>query len=163
MTTTKKIWIAVGGLLLAGLYLYVYGDWFRPAPVQIFHRNVTARPVRQWRDRGRPVEFTRSPLTVVFGFDQKLQLTDVKVVPVAALATNKNALPVWHLVSGSNSVPVKGFMYGDFIRGMTPAVKGTYAQPLETNVTYRLIIKAGSVEARHDFKLGREEEAAPAK
>ena len=162
MTTTKKILIALGVILVAGLYIYVYGDWFKPTTVQIFHRNATGRPARHSRGRGKPLAFTPGPLTVAFGFDQKLQLTDLKVVPVVALATNENALAIWHLVSASNSVPVKGFLYGDNIRGMVPAVKGTYAQPLETNVAYRLFIKAGSVKAQHDFTLGKgETEAEP--
>jgi hypothetical protein len=151
MTTTKKIWIALAVVLVAGIYVYVYADWFKPVQVQIFHRLTAGRPLRgRWREKlSAPV------LSVAFGFDRKLKLTDVKVVSVAALATNQNALAVWHLVSESNSVPVKAFLYGDFIRGMKPAVKGTAAQPLETNMTYRLFIKAGSMKAQHDFTFGK--------
>ena len=74
-------------------------------------------------------------------------------------ATNAAAPALWHLVSDSNSVPVKGFLYGDYIRGMKPYVKGSRPQPLATNVTYRLFVKAGSLQGEHDFGLGT---AAPA-
>jgi hypothetical protein len=38
-------------------------------------------------------------------------LTNVKVVVVTELATNQYAHPLWHLISDSNSIPVKGFNY----------------------------------------------------
>jgi hypothetical protein len=100
--------------------------------------------------------------TVAFGLDQKLKLTEIKVVSLAALETNKSALAVWHLVSSSNSVPVKGFLYGDYIRGMVPYVKSARALPLQPNMVYRLFLKADSVEGHHDFSLGKMPEPAPA-
>ena len=36
-----------------------------------------------------------------------LKLTQMKVFAVAELETNKFALPLWHMVSDSNSPPVK--------------------------------------------------------
>jgi len=62
--------------------------------------------------------------------------------------------PVWHLISDSNSVPVKVFSYGQGIRGMKPAVAGSRAQPLETNVAYRLLVTAGKAKGQHDFEIG---------
>ena len=147
----KKILIALAVLLVGGIYAYVYRDWFKPQQVQIFHRISAARAGRRARfgqNAGGP--------SVAFGLDRKLKLTDVRVVSLAALATNAEVLPVWHLVSASNSVPVKGFMYGEYIRGMSPYVKGARPQPLETNVTYRLLLRAGSQTGQHDFKIGGE-------
>jgi hypothetical protein len=80
-------------------------------------------------------------------------LKELKVVPVAALATNANAMPVWHLVSDSNSVPVDEFSYGFDIHGMRPALAGVRPEALETNVTYRLFITAGRARGEHDFEL----------
>lgn len=149
MTMTKKILIALAVLSVIGLYAYVYRDAFKPQPVQIFHRVMAGRSMQQ---RGR---FGMNPNqnAVVFGLNRKLQLTDLKVVSLAALATNAEALPLWHLVSASNSIPVKMFVYGDDIRGLTPYVKGTHAQPLEPNVPYRLLLQAGSQAGQHDFKI----------
>jgi len=88
---------------------------------------------------------------VIFGFDRNLKLTCLKVIPVSALETNKYALPIWHLVSESNSVPIKDFSYGTRIAGMHPAVNGAVPDPLEPGVKYRLLIEAGSLKAQHDF------------
>ena len=54
-------------------------------------------------------------------------------------------------MSDSNSVPVVDFSYGDYIRGMRPAVKGATPDPLEPGVAYRLVIEAGKRKAQHDF------------
>ena len=149
MTITKRTWAGLAVVLVAGIYIYAYADWFKPARVRIFHQLSAGRTLHGKR-RFRTVD---SELTVSFGLDQKLKLTEVKVVPLVAGQTNPEALAVWHLVSKSNSVPVKGFLYGDHIRGMEPYVNGTRPHPLETNVTYRLTVRAGSAEGQHDFSL----------
>jgi hypothetical protein len=153
MSNNKKIIIGLAVVLVVGLYAYVYSDWFRPARVQIFHRVSAARP--SWKVlRRAPVGApTVLPPVVAFGFDRRVQLTRVKVVPLAAWEADPKTLPVWHLVSESNSVPVKGFMYGDRIRGMVPYVKDSRPQPLETNLIYRLLIEGDSGNGQHDFNL----------
>jgi len=88
-----------------------------------------------------------------FGVNHKLKLTEIRVVPAAGFQTNQNVLPLWHLVSDSNSVPVNSFSYGQFIRGMKPAVKGARPQMLETNVRYHLIVTAGNFKGEHDFQI----------
>jgi hypothetical protein len=76
----------------------------------------------------------------------------VKVVPLVAWQNDHNVLPLWHLVSDSNSIPIKTFSYGQNIRGMKPAVPGTHADPLEPNVLYHLILAAGKTKGEHDFE-----------
>lgn len=142
----KKILFALAVLLVVGLYAYVYRDSFRSQPVQIFHRLNAARS-RRWPWIAQNVDGPN----VAFGLDQKLKLTDVQVI---SLATNATKFPLWHLVSASNSVPVKSFVYGQSIRGMTPFLPGTRPQPLEFNVPYRLLIQAGAQSGQHDFKIG---------
>ena len=142
---TKKNWCLIGiAGLLAALYIAFFTEWFRPQTVKIFHTNRSLR--------------VRNPQTgalpgLIFGINRQLKLTDVKVVPLSAWTTNQNSLPVWHLISSSNSVPVKSFFYGQTIRGLKPAVPGARPQALETNVTYRLIIEAGKVRGEHDFDI----------
>ena len=92
--------------------------------------------------------------TVTFGLDGKYELRDVRVVLGAELATNKHARPIWHLVSDSNSIPVRGFNYGQRIRGMRPEVKGARPGPLESNVTYRLFVEAVARKGHYAFKFG---------
>jgi len=131
-------------IALAAVYLVWFTDWFKPQTVKIFHTSRDLRP-RFQRRGGMP--------SLIFGVSRQLRFTELKVVPLAGLATNKNVLPVWHLVSDSNSVPVKSFFYGQFIGGMRPAIKGVRAEPLETNVTYRLFVIAGKIKGEHDFEL----------
>ena len=89
---------------------------------------------------------------VSFALDRKCKLTCVKVIPVADLETNKYAHAIWHLVSESNSVPTKGFIYGMTLPGMHPSIPGATADPLEPNVAYRLIIETHDLKGQHDFK-----------
>lgn len=141
------------------IYAYIYRDWFKPPNIQIFHRVAISRPPRQAAKRSRTVP-PASVSVVVFGLDRKVQLTSVKVYKLAELATNSAALPIWHLITESNAVPLKGFIYGERIRGMQPFVKGARPLPLETNATYRLVIEAGSKNGQHDFSLGKINDAA---
>lgn len=144
---TRKIWLLVAlAVLLGGMSLYLNKDWFAKDNIQIYHRS---RPLR-----GRMAFRTpdNSPINpIVFGFDRKLKLTDLKIVPLSDIETNKYPQPIWHLVSESNSVPVKSFMYGSRIAGMHPALKDTKPEPLEPGVKYRLFVQAGAQKAEHDF------------
>lgn len=142
--TKKNLCLISIAILLAAIYVAFFTEWFKPQTVKIFH---TSRNLR-----------VRNPQTgalpgLIFGINRQLKLTDIRVVPLTALQTNLNSLPVWHLVSDSNSVPVKSFFYGQFIRGLKPAVPGSRPQPLETNVGYRLIVEAGKIKGEHDFEL----------
>jgi len=144
--TKKNIFLALLAVVLGGVYVVYFTDWFKPKTVQIFH---TFRPVRQLR--AKPRDGVLPDLR--FGINQKLRITDLKVVSVEALQTNEHALPTWHLVSDSNSVPLGQFFYGQGIPGMRPAVNGSRSQPLATNVTYRLFVTAGNTTGQHDFEL----------
>jgi hypothetical protein len=95
---------------------------------------------------------------LIFGLGDYYSLTEIKVVPLAALQTDKLAQPVWHLVSDSGSDDVNLFSYGQRINGMDPAVEGARPDPLQPGVIYRLFVTAGKVRGQHDFHIG----AAPA-
>lgn len=141
----KKTWLYLAvAAALAAIYVIFFTEWFRPTTVEIFHT------VRSIRSRARAG--TTEP-SLIFGLNRQLRLTEVEVVPLAEWQTNRNVLPLWHLVSDSNSVPVKSFFYGQQIRGLKPAVKGTRPQPLGSNVVYQLTLKAGPVTAEHHFEL----------
>ena len=100
---------------------------------------------------------------MAFFFTAKYKLTSVKVVPLDALKTNKYAHPIWHLISDSNSVPVKSIIYGVPIRGMKPDVKGARPAALEPNVPYRLLVEAGSLKGEHDFQTTEKAQFEPLK
>ncbi len=142
-------------VVLGGLAYWIFGDSFRRPEVKVF---VTMRP--KIPARGIDVEHPPED-RVVFGLGTELRLTDVQVVPVAALQTNQLAPPVWHVVSDSNSVPTSTFAYGERIRGMRPRNAGTKAEPLAPSTEYRITVRAGSQTGRYDFKTRGEAEAAP--
>jgi hypothetical protein len=145
--TKKNLVLIFFALALVVVYMIWFTDWFRPATVRIFDTNRSLRPNLRRNLKGAALP------NLMFGVNRTLRLTEVKVVAVNALETNKNSVPLWHLVSDSNSVPVKQFFYGQGIGGMRPAIKGVRPEPLETNVTYRLFLAAGKVRGEHDFEL----------
>jgi len=145
---TKKQWMLLAlAVVLGGFSLYLNRDWFAKDDIHIFHRS---RPQRGFFRRNRPAaNATTDP--VLFGFDTKLKLKVVKVIPLNDIATNKYPHAIWHLVSESNSVPTKEFSYGAPIPGMHPALKGVTADPLEPGAQYRLFIEVDGRKAEHDF------------
>jgi hypothetical protein len=141
----KKPWLPIVLLVvIGGLFIYLNKDWFQGRPIQISHR--------LYRFAGRfGGADTATP--VMFEFDRRLKLTSIKIVAHADCMTNKYPHPLWHMISGSNSVPTKGFVYGMDVPGMRPAVNGATADPLDPQGKYRLLLEAGSVKALHDFTL----------
>ena len=146
---TRKIWLwLAAAVLLGGFSLYLNRDWFGRDHIQIYHRSRQARAA-MLRRKSVPDDSLVDP--VIFGFDRRLKLTCVKVIPLSDIQTNKYPHPIWHLTSESNSVPTKDFVYGSPIRGMHPAVKAATPDPLEPGVAYRLVVEAGDFKGEHDF------------
>ncbi len=145
---SKNNWLLVIVLVaLTTVYAVWFTDWFRPKTIQIFHACRKVRVFANQRTKNAPVT-----LPVMFGLGARYQLTELKVWPLDAWRSNHNALPVWHLISATNSAPVKEFMYGRNIPGMKPAIPGTHAEPLEPNVSYHLFLQAGSYKGEHNFE-----------
>ena len=131
-------------LLLAAGYAVYFTTWFQPRTIHIFH---TWRPLhpRLQRDGVLP--------SLQFGLDRRYPLTEIKVLPLVPDPASPYPLPLWHLVSGSNSVPVMTFYYGQNLRGLQPQVPGSRPQPLATNVAYRLCVTAGKYHGENIFVL----------
>ncbi len=131
-------------LVFAAVYIVFFTDWFRAKTINISHTSRLIRAARNGASTGR----------MFFDLGDYYSLTEVKVIPLAALQTNKLAQPVWHLVSDEGSDDVRQFFYGENIRGMDPAVEGSRPEPLQSGVTYRLFVAAGKTKGQHDFQLG---------
>lgn len=128
----KKTWILVAvAVVLGAFYIVHFSSWFKPNLLLISHNERFGR--------------------INFSLSSDCLLTDVKVVSVSALASNKYALPAWELTSGSNSVPTRIFSYGERIRGMKPVVDNAVPEQLVPGQTYKLIVQAGSRKAEHEF------------
>jgi hypothetical protein len=139
--------LLVALLLLGGLSLYLNRDRFRSDPIQISHRSMPPRgPTARARNAPAPAV---DPL--IFMFNRPIRLTSVKVIPARNLETNASAHALWELVADGRSATVKDIRYGAIVPGRKPAVQGAVAEPLQPNVNYRLLIKAGSFEGHHDF------------
>jgi hypothetical protein len=129
----KKSWVLIViALVLGGLYVIYFSNWFKPKIIQI--------------------SYTRRSGITQFSLGNPYELTSVKVFSVSALQSNKYALPVWQLKSESKSDPVRNFFYGRTIPGMEPIVSNARPDPLEPGVTYRIVVEtAHSQKAEHDF------------
>lgn len=139
--TKKNLFLISLALGLGTVYAIWFTSWFRPTTIKIAHTSRIAR-----------VGPRRGEAQLLFRVNQRMRFTELRVVPLAQYETNKNVVPVWHLVSESNSVPVQDFFYGQSIGGMHPAFKGVRPEPLETNVTYRLFVTAGRAKGQQDFE-----------
>jgi hypothetical protein len=88
-----------------------------------------------------------------FSLNGKYKLTEVKVFEQGDFKTNKYPHALWHLVSESNSVPTKAFIYGVPIEGMKTKVKKLNAEPLQKNVSYVLSVEAGKAKGESTFRI----------
>ena len=145
----KNLLLIAIAVALAVIYVVFFSNWFRRETIAI---SFTSRP--SWFARRSGPENRTAATRPSFGFGQRYQFTEIKVVPVAALQTNALTPPLWHLVSDAGSDPSDHFFYGQKIKGMDPAVEGAQARPLESGVTYRLLVRAGSAHGQRDFHIG---------
>ena len=136
---------------IAALYLYQYRDAIRGHPIQISH---TMRLRLAMMARRRPSSLSgNAPLIPTFTLGAEYKLTSVKLIRLDDLKTKSYAHPLWELVSDSKSYPTSVFLYGRGIPGMHPKVADMDPEPLETNVTYRLLVTAGRLKGEHDFTI----------
>ncbi|MGH8022134.1 MAG: hypothetical protein ACRED1_01030 [Limisphaerales bacterium] len=133
--------IAILLVLVLG-YVIFFTDWFRPRVIHLFY---TTRPVGRFRAR------PELPY-ILFGLEGRYRLTEITVVSLDG-QKRPEALPLWRLISDSNSVPIKIFIYGEHIYGMRPATAGDRPLDLVTNQTYRLLVRAGRAKGQIDFNI----------
>jgi len=143
MTNKQSLLLGVA-VLICGSLFYFNRDWFSKPPIQISHRFDAFG--------GR---FAQAPgaVSLFFEFNRPLKLNSVEVYPLSELQTNRAAKPLWQLLSDSNSLPTKGFLYGAIVPGMRAASPADPPAAPEPAVTYRLQIKAGALKAHYDFVL----------
>ena len=159
--TKRNIFFTLVLVALAGFWMVNFSGWFATSKISITHSIHAPQQPRQANSarngrRNAQTTTTAAPAqpVVTFLFNRAYSLTDLKIVSATALATNVSALPVWHLTTESNSVPLKTFTYGQYIVGMKPWVSGVHAQPLLPGETYKLIVEAGKrTKGEYEFKI----------
>src|SRR5262245_48364461 len=115
--TKQSIVLITVAVVLAGVYVAFFTDWFTKPEIQILPQ---IRPVLRSRTAAPQGEVPVYPVT--FAFDKKYQFTEIRVVAADDEKTNKYPHAVWHMISDSNSIPVKAIQYGAPLRGMKPKV-----------------------------------------
>jgi hypothetical protein len=147
---TRKQWLLLAfALMLGGISLYLNKDYFAGDNIHIYHRS---RPARMGLFRRKKTTAEDSLVDpVLFGFDRKLKLKAVQVIPIADIETNKYPHAIWDLVSESNSVPTRDLTYGIPLKGMHARISGTFPDQLQPGERYRLLIETASKKAQHDF------------
>lgn len=165
--TKKNAVLILIVLVMAGVYVVYFTDWFKPKVIHIISTNqrVTRTAAARANNNSNPGFIQRlatlanaganadaATLAVIFKMSKPYKLTDLKVIDLEQWRTNKSCLPLWHLVAGTNSVPIdRQFNYGANLPGMKPAVQGARPQPLQPGVKYRLFVTDGLAEGAHDF------------
>jgi len=144
--TKNGIVLSVVAVLLAAAYACFFTDWFHKKGIQIMSAVRPVQPSSIPRDPDQPPVYP-----VSFKLDGKYELTCVKVVAAADMATNKFPVPLWHMKSDSNSAPIDAFVYGASIKGMKPAVAMTRPEPLWPDVDYVLQVEAGDIRSQTNF------------
>lgn len=153
MMMTKKEWFMVALALALGLaYGVFFAGWFRPKIILV---QSSVRSLRTaWNGAGQRADLAGRPAaSITFAFPQAWRLTLVRVVSLDELATNRDASPVWHLVSRKGSDLVKGIAYGAPVPGMAEFVTGNQPRQLEPGARYRLVVEAGAYKGTNDFSL----------
>ena len=151
--TKKSIVLIAVAAVLAAVYVAFFTDWFRHPQIQILPQ---IRPPQR-NTKTAPGDVAVYPVT--FAFDKKYQFTEIKVVALDDEKTNKFPHAVWHMISDSNSMPVKALVYGVNLRGMKPKVPRAQPESLVPDVTYHLYLQAG--EAKGDVKFRTHELVRP--
>jgi hypothetical protein len=129
--------------VLGVIYVRYFTDWFRTPTMEI-----SARPRVERSRHGKGGTFS-----VSFSFDQKHPITELKVVSVADIETNKYPHALWNMIAESNAVPMKGFTYGEYLRGMKSKVPKMRAEPLKPQTKYRLLVDADGTQGQIDFQV----------
>lgn len=143
--TRNGIMLTVVAVILAAIYVFFFTDWFKTHTIQIIP---VIRPDRASRI---PRADEQAVYPVAFKLDGTYRLTEVKVMQADDFATNKFAVPLWHMVADEASIPVDAIIYGGRIKGMKPKIPRSRPEALNPDVAYVLYLAAGSTIGRTNF------------
>jgi hypothetical protein len=140
---TKKTLILISvAVILGAVYVLNFTSLFHKPEIRILPQ------IRPPRAKSRPPVGDTAVYPVTFAFDKKYAFTEIRVVSEADEKTNKYPHAVWHMISDSNSMPIKAVSYGASLAGMKPKVPKTRAEALEPDVPYILYVEAKNPDGR---------------
>ena len=134
---TKKTLVLISvAVILGAVYVFNFTNLFQKPEIKILPQ------IRPPRAKSRVPAGDTAVYPVTFAFDKKYAFTEIRVVAEADEKSNKFPHAVWHMISDSNSVPIKAVSYGAPLVGMKPKVPKTRAEALEPDVPYVLYVEA---------------------
>ena len=129
------------------VYVIFLSGWFRKETILIIPIRTPGRASAIPRPRDSAPVYPMS-----FRLSGRYRLKSIKVVNTTEYTTNKYVMPMWHMVSDSNSAPVNTIVYGaPRIPGMHSAVPRAKPQPLEAGVQYTLLVETAKLKAQTNF------------
>ncbi len=144
--TKKSVVLIILAVVLAGVYVAFFTDWFVKPVIQILPQ------IRPPRASTRTAVGDTPVYPVLFAFDRNYRFTEILVVAADDEKTNKYPHALWHLIADSTSAPNKAVAYGATLRGMKPKIPKAQPEPLEPNVPYMLYVKAGHAVGKIGFR-----------
>ena len=134
---TKKTLLLISvAVVLGAVYVINFTSLFQKPEIKILPQ------IRPPRAKAKAPAGDTPVFPVTFAFDKKYAFTEIRVVAEEDEKTNKYPHAVWHLISDSNSVPVKAVSYGASLVGMKPKIPKMRAEALEPEVPYVLYVEA---------------------
>jgi hypothetical protein len=143
MKKREIAWIVVL-LLLIGAYIHFFSNWGQKREIRVVASIRPSLPMGRRRG-GAPAVTNALPFRVIFELDGSYKLTGLELTEVDTHHTNAAEHVLWHLVSKSNSTPVKVFQYGQTIKGMEPDIDGVQPEPLAPGGIYRMEVSTRSL------------------
>lgn len=134
--TKKTIVMIALAVILGAVYVINFTSLFHKPEIKILPQ------IRPPRAKARMPVGDTPVYPVMFSFDKKYAFTEIRVVAEADEKTNKFPHALWHLISDSNSVPVKALSYGASPSGMKPKIPKARAEALEPEIPYILYVEA---------------------
>lgn len=126
--------------ILGGLYAFGFSDWFARKTI---HVSVSYRPAAP----GANADI----VPMVFGLDEDYPLTQIKISELPNGDTNAPGSVTWHVASKTKTDPIRGFVYGENLKGLEPAPGSSGIVPLKPGSVYRVDVAAGKIKGTSFF------------
>ena len=126
--------------VLGGVYAVGFSDWFARKTI---HLSISYRPAAP--------SANADIVPMVFGLDEDYALTKIKVSELPNGDTNAPGTVTWLVAGKPPTEPVRGFVYGENLKGLTPPTGAPSFQALKPGGAYRVDVEAGKLKGSAFF------------